>query len=67
MSNWLGVLTIASATLGLVSETRVMFDPTVSSVERPTNSVTSEVSLSAAAAVATTPSPVKRALAGCTT
>ena len=40
MSSWLGVVTIASATVGLVSETRVMAEPMFSSVERPTRSCT---------------------------
>jgi hypothetical protein len=38
ISSWLGVVTIASATLGLVSETRVMPAPRFSSVDRPTSS-----------------------------
>ena len=61
-----GEVTIASATSGLVSETRVIGWPTVSSVERPTSSATS-VSTGAAAAgaaAATMPSSARRAEAG---
>ncbi len=57
MRSWPGVVTIASATFGLVSETRVMVLPTLNSVERPTSSATSEVSASSAGAAATVPSP----------
>ena len=54
-----GVVTIASATLGLVSETRVMFDPTLSSVERPDQQRDlGGRRVSAAAAAAMAPSPV---------
>ena len=51
-SSSLGEVTIASATSGLVSETRVMAAPTSRTVERPTITLTVRVAWSLAGASA---------------